>query len=397
MKLDEDVSECNMEVRSENSGISSSSTTGETPGNSSSPQFSAVDTSTNANMPSATTNGQHEALNPIHPSMLDKLDPAFVDMYNESVANTPNKPIDLNFLRSKYSVLYSYGTGEAPDVGRIYDATIALEGGYDLPIRVYEPESSGPWPVHIDFHGGGWGLGDLDTEAPICKHICAKAGVAVIDVAYRLVPENVFPTGIEDSFAALKYIYKNGQKFNVTQSISLGGVSAGANIALVLAHWARDAGIPIRAVTANTPTIDDLAQYASAPESPFKSVQENEFAPTLNWARLVWFDKLKWSSLSSDPAEQEQQRKRIGWVKNLLTAPNFKDLPRTVIHTAGADPLRDEGEAYAMKLVENGNEVVLKRFPGVPHPFVKMDGKLRQGLESISMTADEVRWAHESR
>lgn len=348
-------------------------------------------------MPSATTNGHHEALNPIHPSLEGKLDPAFVDMYNENVANIPNKPIDLNFLRTKYSVLYAYGTGPAPDVGRIYDTTIKLQDGYELPVRVYEPSTPGPWPVHLDFHGGGWGLGDLETEAPICKHVCAKANVAVIDVAYRLVPEYVFPTGIEDSFAALRYVYENNGEFNVTRSISVGGVSAGANIALTLAHWARDAGIPLRAVTANTPTIDDLAQYSLAAESPFKSVQENEFAPTLNWARLVWFDKLKWSSLSTDPAEEKQQRERIGWVKNLLTAPNFKDLPRTVIHTAGADPLRDEGEAYAMKLVENGNEIVLKRFPGVPHPFVKMDGALWQGSQSINMTADEIRWAHEER
>ena len=372
------------------SSLSAEADTSSSP--SSVPAPSTTNTQT-AKMPSATANGHHEALNPIHPSMLDKLDPAFIDMYNKNVANIPNKPIDLSFLRSKYSVLYAYGTGEAPDC-KTYDATITLEDGYELPIRVYEPASEGPWPVHIDFHGGGWGLGDLDTEAPICKHICVGANVVVIDVAYRLVPEYVFPTGIEDSFAVLKHVHANAQRFNVTQSISLGGVSAGANIALVLAHWARDAGIPVVLVTANTPTIDDLAQYSSAAESPFKSMQENEFAPTLNFARLAWFDRLKWSSLSTDPVEEKKQRERIGWLKNLLTAPNFKDLPRTVIHTAGADPLRDEGEAYAMKLVENGNEVVLKRVPGVPHPFVKMDGVLWQGKESIARTADEVRWAH---
>lgn len=345
-------------------------------------------------MPSATANGHHEALNPIHPSMLDRLDPTFVDIYNANVANTPNKPIDLNFLRSKYSVLYSYAAGPTPTVGRIYDTSVPISPDVDIPVRVYEPASQGPWPVHLDFHGGGWGLGDLDTEASICKHICAKADVVVIDVAYRLVPEHVFPTGIEDSLAVLKLVHANPQKFNAKSSISLGGVSAGANIALVLAHWARDTGIPITVVTANTPTIDDLAQYKSASESPFKSMQENEFAPTLNWARLAWFDKLKWGSLSDDPAVEKQQRERIGWTKNLLTAPNFKHLPRTVIHTAGCDPLRDEGEAYAWKLVENGNEVVLKRFDGVPHPFVKHE-TLRQAVESIDMTCDEVRWAHE--
>ncbi|RVX73085.1 hypothetical protein B0A52_02211 [Exophiala mesophila] len=350
-------------------------------------------------MPSADSqpNGHHEALNPIHPNMLDRLDPVFVDLYNKYVANTPNKPIDLAFLRSKYSVLYSYGTGPAPDVARIYDTKIPVAPGVEIDARVYEPSSDGPWPVHVDFHGGGWGLGDLDTEAHICKHICHKAKVAVIDVAYRLVPENVFPTGIEDSFAAVKYIYENGaREFNIKpDSISLGGVSAGANIALVCAHWARDAQIPLRLVAAGTPTIDDLAKYSCAAESPFPSMQENEFAPTLNWARLAWFDKLKWSSLSTDPVVEKEQRARIGWTKNLLDAPNFTGLAKTVIYTAGADPLRDEGEAYAVKLVEHGVEVVMKRFPGVPHPFMHMDKDLWQASQFIDMTSREIRVAHE--
>lgn len=329
--------------------------------------------------------------------MLDRLDPTFVALYNEHVANTPNKPIDLPVLRANYSRLYSYGKGPAPDVARIYDSKVPVGDGVTVDVRVYEPSSTGPWPVHIDYHGGGWGLGDLDTEAHICQHICHKANVAVIDVAYRLVPENPFPTGIEDSFAVLKYVFQKGaEKFNIRpDSISIGGVSAGANIALVCAHWARDAQIPLRLVAAGTPTIDDLAKYSSASESPFKSMQENEFAPTLNWARLAWFDKLKWSSLSSDPAIEKKQREKIGWTKNLLDAPNFKDLARTVIYTAGADPLRDEGEAYAMKLVENGVEVAMKRFPGVPHPFYHMNNSLWQASQFIDMTCKEIRVAHE--
>lgn len=97
----------------------------------------------------------HEALNPIHPSVLSHLDPVFVKLYNENVANTPNKPIDLAILRSKYSVLYSYGTGPAPEPARIYDTTVPGYNDDLIPVRVYEPSSPGPWPVHIDFHGGG--------------------------------------------------------------------------------------------------------------------------------------------------------------------------------------------------------------------------------------------------
>ncbi|KAG6093432.1 hypothetical protein E4U30_004327 [Claviceps sp. LM220 group G6] len=359
------------------------------------------------------TQGKHEALQPIHPSMVGHLDPVFEKLYNDNVANTPLQPIDLPLLRSKYSLLYSYGTGPAPPVGRIYDDQIPLllndnTTTTTLPIRVYEPDSPGPWPVHIDFHGGGWGLGDLDTEAHICQHICKKANVVVIDIAYRLVPEHAFPVGITDSFAALQYIHVHGStRFNIQpERISLGGVSAGGCIALALGHLARDhcpERIPLRLIAVGTPVIDDLSRYASAGESSFLSMQQNEHAPTLNWARLAWFDKLKWSSLlpsspesrNQDEVKREMQaaRAKVGWFANLLEAPNFKDLPKTVLYTAGADPLRDEGERYGRVLVENGVEVTMKRFPGVPHPFMHMDAHLWQAREFIDMTAREIRLA----
>ncbi|OAQ97219.1 hypothetical protein LLEC1_07840 [Akanthomyces lecanii] len=120
-------------------------------------------------------------------------------------------------------------------------------------------------------------------------------------------------------------------------------------------------------------------------------MRENEFAPTLNWARLAFFNRYKFPQ---DPAECRAAKDRMGWFANLLDAPSFKGLPRTVIYTAGADPLRDEGEAYARKLFENGNEVIVKRFVGVPHPFMHMDGSLKQGSEFIDETARYVRLAH---
>ncbi|KAH6605757.1 alpha beta hydrolase fold-3 [Trichoderma cornu-damae] len=344
----------------------------------------------------SSSDGKHEALQPIHPSMAGKLDPAFEKLYNDNVANTPLRPIDLEQLRANYSVLYSYGTAPAPDVGRVYDDVIPLADGTQLPVRVYEPDAPGPWPVHMDFHGGGWGLGDLETESHICRHYCNKAGVAVIDVGYRLVPEFPFPTGITDSFAALEHVHQHGaSRFNVRpDSISVGGVSAGGCIALAVAHLARDAAIALRLVAVGTPVIDDISQYATASDSPWPSMRENEFAPTLNWARLTWFDRLKLSSLPTEPEARRAARERIGWFANLLEAPSFEGLPRTLIYTAGADPLRDEGERYARLLVENGVEVTQRRFPGVPHPFMHMDKTLWQASDFIDGTAREIRMAH---
>ena len=197
----------------------------------------------------------------------------------------------------------------------------------------------------------------------------------MIDVDYRLVPEHAFPIGIQDSFAALQYIHAKGAgQFNIDPTrISLGGVSAGGHIALVCAHLARDANLPLKLVAVGTPTIDDISKYKTASESPWPSMQAMEFAPTLNWARLKWFDNLKWQSIASSGSERESQLAAVNWYANILDAPNCKDLPTTVIYTAGCDPLHDEGEAYAQKLISNGNEVIQKRFVGVPHPFMHMD------------------------
>lgn len=339
---------------------------------------------------------KHEALQPLHPSMQDKLDPSFVKLYNDNVANTPLRPVDLPVLRLKYSTLYSYATAPAPDVGRIYDSSFFLEDGTDIALRVYQPKGSGPWPVHVDFHGGGWGLGDLDTEAHICQHYCDKANVVVVDVAYRLVPEHPFPCAITDSFAAVQYLHEHGaEKFQIRpDSMSIGGVSAGGSIALTVAHLARDAGISLRLVTVACPPLDDHSKYGSASESPYESMRENEFAPTLNWFRVKWFDELKWSSLPSEAVAHAEARAKIGWLTNLFLAPNLRGLPKTVIYSAGADPLRDEGEAYGLLLAQNGVETTMRRFPKVPHPFMHMDKELWQAREFIDMTAREIRLAH---
>lgn len=241
---------------------------------------------------------QHEALNHIHTSVFGRLDRDFVNLYNQHAAETPDKPIDLGVLRTKYSQLYAYGTAPAPEPSKVFDSEVPGYAGARLAVRVYQPDIPGPWPVHMNFHGGGWALGDLDTESHICKHYCVKAKVNVIDIAYRLIPEAPFPTGILDSFEALKYVYENGADvFGINSSrISLGAVSAGGNIALILAHLARDSGIPLQLVTAGTPVIDDISTYETPEDSPFPSMTEMEHAPTLNWMRLEWFDNLKWHS-----------------------------------------------------------------------------------------------------
>ena len=240
----------------------------------------------------------------------------------------------------------------------------------------------------------GWGLGALETESHICRHICVKANVVVVDVDYRLVPEYPFPTGIYDCFSALQHVLSHPGEFEInSQIVTLGGVSAGANIALICNHLARDAEIPIKGVIVGTPTIGDISKYEKPEDAPYPSLKEMEFAPTLNWARLKWFDNLKWDSLAKNDLEKKaEQEKDVGWFKDAMEAPNCRGLADfTVIMTAECDPLRDEGEAYGRKIEQAGNKVVVKRFPGVPHPFQHMDAVLDQGKEFIRDTVRYVK------
>ncbi|OVF09519.1 putative AB hydrolase superfamily protein [Clavispora lusitaniae] len=340
----------------------------------------------------------HEAVNPIHPDVLPKMDPVFVEMYNRHVANIPNKPIDLVKLRANYSKIYSYGTGEYPEIKNVKETTFPSFDGAQVKIRIYRPNDVSEdevLPVHIDFHGGGGGLGDLETEKHILCHYVSSARIAVVDVDYRLVPDYEYPTYIKDCFWALKYVHENSAalKFN-KESISIGGVSVGGNIAFIVSHLARDAKIPLVLCLAGTPQVADVESCETAQDSPFGSVREFEFAPTLNWARIKYFDKLKWDTFPQDKAERKQKMAEVGWFKDVFQAPSFANLPKTVVITAGCDPMRDEGEAYACKLLTNGNEVVFKRYPGVPHPFMHMDSYLWQASDYIKFTAFELALAH---
>lgn len=218
----------------------------------------------------------------------------------------------------------------------------------------------------------------------------------VIDIEYRLIPEFPFPIGIMDSLSAVAHILANHNTFSIDPTnITFGGSSSGGTIALVLNHLFRDAGFSdkLKGVVVGTPTISDVRKYATPDQCPWPSVREFEHAPLLNWNKLKWFDTFKWMSLASQSGpSSKQQEKDISWFANVMNAPDFKNLaPLTWIGTAEIDPLRDEAEGYARKVEDAGNKVIIKRFKGVPHPFMHMDKSLPQGREYVQDVISHVR------
>ena len=338
---------------------------------------------------------------PLHPSILPLLDPAYVDLYNNVMAYWPPSPTDITIVREHYSSLYRFAMRNPSGVGGIGETVVPGWSKYpgEISVRVYVPpgEELGTrkiWPVHFNFHGGGWAVGDLETSAHICHHICAKTPCCVVDVEYRLIPEYPFPVGIMDSLAAVAHVLANHKTFSIDHTnFTLGGESSGGTIALILNHVLRDAGLGehLKGVVAGTPTISDVRKYATPEMSPWKSMVECQDAPGLNWEKLKWFDTFKWMSLSSSHpgVSAKEAKKDVSWFSDAMNAPSFDNLAGvTWVGTAGCDPLRDEAEAYAEKVRKGdgegkGNRVVIKRYEGVPHGFVHMDGLLRQGQEYV--------------
>ena len=192
-----------------------------------------------------------------------------------------------------------------------------------------------------------------------------------------------------DGLSAVLHILANHKTFSIDPAnFTLGGESSGGTIALVLNHVLRDMGMGdrLKGVIAGTPTISDVRKYATPEMSPWPSMQESMYTPLLNWEKLKWFDTFKWMSLSSihPGVSPKEMKKDVGWFADAMKAPDFKALaPITWVGTAGVDPLRDEAEAYAEKVREAGNNVVIKRYEGMPHAFVHMDAVLEGARDFV--------------
>jgi acetyl esterase/lipase len=250
----------------------------------------------------------------------------------------------------------------SPEVGEVSDGVMPGPGG-DLPYRLYRPAvpAEGPYPVVVYFHGGGWVLGDLDSDDPLCRDLCARSGALVVSVNYRHAPEVRFPAAAEDAFAAVQWVADHAAQLGgVPGDLAVAGWSAGANIAAVAAQMARDAGGPrIGGQLLMHPVTDsDLTR---------QSYVDNGDGYILTSALMHWF----WDHYV-DPADRADPR----------VAPlrgNLDGLPPACVVTADFDPLRDEGLAYAQSLAAAGVPVQHIRARGHTHTSLTMVGVVISG------------------
>ncbi|KAH7198933.1 Alpha/Beta hydrolase protein [Fusarium flagelliforme] len=252
-----------------------------------------------------------------------------------------------------------------PPIGfSIKDIEVPGYQGATNQLRLYTPDdSSEPLPVVIYVHGGGWTAGDLDAEDKVCRTMCNSAGVIVVSVGYRKAPENPFPIGLEDVWQGVLWTAKEEQVFNhietlggANDKIIISGLSAGGNIAAVLAQRSQTAGnVTFRGQILRVPLVvhtDALPQ-----DFNFSSYTENANPPILPAAAVT-------QCLGYYGAPPEDIR-----ISPLL-AKDFSGLPPAYIQIAGADPLRDDGFAYAERLQKAGIPVSLSVYAGFPHAFM---------------------------
>ncbi|MCC2603135.1 alpha/beta hydrolase [Sphingopyxis yananensis] len=246
-------------------------------------------------------------------------------------------------------------------VARTEDRAIAGPDG-DLPVRIYWPQAEGIRPIVIYFHGGGYVMGDLDTQDMIARAFCAWSDAIVVSVDYRLAPEHRFPAGIDDGYAALNWAAAHGAEIGGDNSrLGLAGDSAGGNIATALALRARDQNGP------KVKALVNIYGSANAPTNPTPSAIEFADGPILRSDDIQWF----WENYLTHP-EVEQNHQEA----SPLRAESLANLPAAFIGTAEYDPSRDDSEAFAARLADEGNEVVMKRYDGMVHGFASWVGFL---------------------
>jgi acetyl esterase len=244
--------------------------------------------------------------------------------------------------------------------------------------RAYRPlhcDRNEALPCLVFFHGGGWVIGDLDTHDVLCRSLANGARCAVFSIDYRLAPEFPFPAAVEDCVAATSFIFSNAKALKVNPGcVAVGGDSAGANLATVVALSLRDAGGP-------APCFQLLIYPATDQRCELGSHARNGEGYLLTKDSIAYFRghylprRADWTDWRASP----------------LLAPSLAGLPPAFVLTAGFDPLLDEGRAYAERLAKESVEVAYRDYPDMVHGFILFGGVVDRASEAVDECAGALR------
>lgn len=311
-------------------------------------------------------------MNDLERPLLEPVTQAFLD----TLAQQNPPPISSLTYAEARNVLEDAQSGNAAMAPVVVEDHL-LPGGH-ASITVYRPQGpSAPIPAVMYFHGGGWILGSRETHARLLRDLTAATGVAFVFLNYTPSPEMQYPVPLEQAYTATSYIAEHGKSLGLDpRRLAVAGDSVGANMATAVALIAkRRRGPDLCCQALFYPVTDarmDTESYRTFAEGPW-----------LTRRSMEWF----WNAYAPNPADRSHP------LTSPLQAPldQLEDLPPALIITAENDVLRDEGEAYARRLISAGVEVTSVRYLGTIHDFMMLNAlsktpATRSAIELAAMT-----------
>lgn len=301
------------------------------------------------------------------------LDPQIAAMlsHSEGVASARSMPpAQLRALVRQYAD--AFPRLDVP-LASIIDQDIPGPAGM-LPVRIYTPPGSGPYPIIVYFHGGGFVVGDLETQDMICRGLSHAAQCLVVSVDYRLAPEHPFPAGVDDAYAATAWVAAHAPELGGDgRRIAVAGDSAGAVLSAAVALRVRAEGGP-----ALVAQVLFYGSMGSGVEAGTASAREFADGAILTADDMDYF----WS-------QYVDERNRSHPYAAPARARDHRGLPPAFVGTAEIDPARDAAEAYGDLLQAAGVEVERHRYEGMPHGFLSWLGVVPKAQLAID---DVSRW-----
>ncbi|MFO1243793.1 MAG: alpha/beta hydrolase [Ramlibacter sp.] len=279
--------------------------------------------------------------------------------------------------RKAYRDRRGYSQPAPPDVASVRDFPVPGPAGALL-LREYRPAGSAPGqalPALVYFHGGGWVIGDLDTHDVLCRSLANGAGCAVYAVDYRMGPEHRFPAAVDDALAATRWILASAGALAIHPArVAVGGDSAGGNLAAAVTLALRDAGDALQ------PAFQLLIYPATDMRGTSASHHENGSGYLLTRDVIDYFQ-----------GHYLDATQYADWRASPLLAASHAGLPPALVLTAGFDPLRDEGLAYANALSAAGVPTQYVCFSRQIHGFILMGRIIDEANTAVRLCADVLR------
>ncbi|WP_121820542.1 alpha/beta hydrolase [Halostella salina] len=286
----------------------------------------------------------------------DEIDPqAKAAVERQALIPLPHSRRGLKLLRQFSRAMMWVRNRNPPSVGATVDGTIPGPAG-DLDARLYVPDADGPFPTVVFFHGGGFVLGSIATHDWLCRHLTRESGCAVLSVDYRLAPEHPFPAAVEDAYAAVEWAAANPDSVAGDGRLAVAGDSAGGALAAVTA---------LMAAERDGPAIDhQTLLYPGVGVEPDQPSVREHSGIVLDEADLDWFRECYYES---------EIHERNPYADPTNAGDVAGVAPATVV-TAGFDPFRDGGKAYADQLAGDGVDVRYENYEAMVHGFLTLRG-----------------------